>query len=164
VDHPVRQGVWGLFEVFVDTIILCTMTALVIITSGVWSSGERGASLTIAAFNAALPGIGGTLVSIGVILFAYTTTIVWCYYGEKCAEYLMGTKVIIFYRVIWIPFLFVGALGGLKAIWDVADTLNALMAIPNIVALLLLSGVVMKLTREFFSTDIFKEIKTAVKH
>ena len=163
VDHPVRQGVWGLFEVFIDTMVLCSMTALAIITSGLWTSGARGASLTAAAFDSALPGFGGILVSIGVILFAYTTTIVWCYYGEKCAEYLFGTKIILPYRIIWIPFLFVGALGGLKAIWDVADTLNALMAIPNIIALFLLSGVVFRLTKEFFSTEDFKEIKTKVK-
>lgn len=163
VDHPVRQGVWGLFEVFTDTIILCTMTALAILTSGLWYSGLTGASLTAAAFDVGLPGLGGTLVAIGVILFAYTTTIVWCYYGEKCAEYLFGTKIILPYRIIWIPFLFIGALGGLKMIWDVADTLNALMAIPNLIALLALSGVVIKLTKEFFGTEAYKEIKPGAK-
>ena len=163
VDHPVRQGVWGLFEVFTDTIILCTMTALAIITTGVWTSGVTGASLTAMAFNAGLPNVGGLLVSIAVILFAYSTTIVWCYYGEKCAEYLFGTKIILPYRIIWLPFLFVGALGGLKMVWDIADTLNALMAIPNLVALVLLSGVIVKLTKEFFTTEEFKEIKTKVK-
>jgi alanine or glycine:cation symporter, AGCS family len=163
VDHPVRQGVWGLFEVFTDTIILCTMTALAIITTGVWTTGVTGASLTAMAFNAGLPGVGGLLVSIGVILFAYSTTIVWCYYGEKCAEYLFGTKIIVPYRIIWLPFLFIGALGGLKMVWDIADTLNALMAIPNLVALVMLSGVIVKLTKEFFSTEEFKEIKTKVK-
>jgi len=163
VDHPVRQGVWGLFEVFTDTIILCTMTALAIITTGVWTSGVTGASLTAMAFNAGLPGVGGLLVSIGVILFAYSTTIVWCYYGEKCAEYLFGTRIIVPYRIIWLPFLFVGALGGLKMVWDIADTLNALMAIPNLVALVLLSGVIVKLTKEFFTAEEFKEIKTSVK-
>jgi alanine or glycine:cation symporter, AGCS family len=163
VDHPVRQGVWGLFEVFTDTIILCTMTALAIITTGVWTSGVTGASLTAMAFNAGLPGVGGLLVSIGVILFAYSTTIVWCYYGEKCAEYLFGTRIVVPYRIIWLPFLFIGALGGLKMVWDIADTLNALMAIPNLVALVLLSGVIVKLTKEFFSAEEFKEIKTAVK-
>ena len=163
VDHPVRQGVWGLFEVFTDTIVLCTMTALAIITTGVWTSGVTGASLTAMAFNAGLPGVGGLLVSIGVILFAYSTTIVWCYYGEKCAEYLFGTRIIVPYRIIWLPFLFVGALGGLKMVWDIADTLNALMAIPNLVALVLLSGVIVKLTKEFFTAEEFKEIKTSVK-
>lgn len=162
VDHPVRQGVWGLFEVFTDTIVLCTMTALAIITTGVWQSGVTGASLTAMAFDAGLPGKGGLLVSIGVILFAYTTTIVWCYYGEKCAEYLFGTKIVVPYRIIWLPFLFIGALGGLKMVWDVADTLNALMAIPNIVALAMLSGVVVKLTKEFFSAEEYVEIKKSI--
>jgi AGCS family alanine or glycine:cation symporter len=115
------------------------------------------------AFNAGLPGVGGLLVSIGVILFAYSTTIVWCYYGEKCAEYLFGTRIIVPYRIIWLPFLFVGALGGLKMVWDIADTLNALMAIPNLVALVMLSGVIVKLTKEFFTAEEFKEIKTSVK-
>ncbi|MTI96144.1 MAG: sodium:alanine symporter family protein [Firmicutes bacterium] len=162
-DHPVRQGVWGLFEVFVDTIVLCTMTALAILTTGVWSSGEEGASLTAEAFNAGLPGLGGGLVTVGVILFAYTTTIVWCYYGEKCAEYLFGTKIVLPYRIVWLPFLFIGALGGLQAIWAIADTLNALMAIPNLVGLILLSGVVIKLAKEFFSTEQYKEIKPTKK-
>jgi len=161
-DHPVRQGVWGLFEVFVDTIILCTMTALAILSTGLWTSGETGASLTAAAFNAGIP-IGGALVTIGVILFAYTTTIVWCYYGEKCAEYLFGTKIILPYRIIWLPFLFVGAMGGLRAVWAVADTLNALMAIPNLVGLILLSGVVVKLSKEFFSAEQYKEIRPTKK-
>ncbi len=163
VDHPVRQGVWGLFEVFTDTIVICSMTALAILTSGRWYSGLTGASLTAAAFDVGLPGLGSALVAIGVILFAYTTTIVWCYYGEKCAEYLFGTRIIIPYRIIWIPFLFVGAFGGLKMVWNVADTLNALMAIPNIIALFALSGVVIKLTREFFSTEAYKEVKPAAK-
>ncbi len=159
VDHPVRQGVWGLFEVFVDTIVLCTMTALAILTSGLWTSGATGATLTAMAFDVGLPGRGSILVAIGVVLFAYTTTIVWCYYGEKCAEFLFGSKIIIPYRIIWIPFLFIGAMGGLRAIWNVADTLNALMAIPNIIALFALSGVVIKLTKEFFNTEIYKEVK-----
>jgi alanine or glycine:cation symporter, AGCS family len=163
VDHPVRQGVWGLFEVFTDTIVLCTMTALAILTSGLWTSGATGATLTAMAFDVGLPGRGSLLVAIGVILFAYTTTIVWCYYGEKCAEYLFGTKIVLPYRIIWIPFLFIGAMGGLKAIWNVADTLNALMAIPNIIALFALSGVVIKLTKEFFNTEIYKEVKRTQK-
>ena len=167
-DHPVRQGVWGLFEVFVDTIILCTMTALTILTTGMWTqvndAGEAltGAALTAAAFNAGIP-IGGALVTIGVILFAYTTTIVWCYYGEKCAEYLFGTRIILPYRILWLPFLFVGALGGLQAVWAVADTLNALMAIPNLIGLVLLSGVVVKLSKEFFSAEQYKEIRPTKK-
>lgn len=157
-DHPVRQGVWGLFEVFTDTIILCTMTALAILTSGLWSSGEVGATLTARAFDSALP-FGGLLVTIGVILFAYTTIIVWCYYGEKCAEYLFGSKILLPYRIMWVIFLPVGAIGGLKAIWDVADTLNALMAIPNLIGLVALSGVIIKLTKEFFSSPDYQEIR-----
>ncbi len=156
VDHPVRQGVWGLFEVFVDTIVLCTMTALVIITSGAWTSGEVGASLTARAFDTSLPGHGHMVVTVGVIMFAYTTTIVWCYYGEKCAEYLFGTRIVLPYRLIWLPFLVIGAVGGLRAIWDVADTLNALMAIPNLIGLIGLSAIVIKLTKDFFDSEKYR--------
>ncbi len=151
-DHPVRQGLWGVFEVFTDTIVICSITALAIITSGVWVNGSTGAALTTEAFNATLPG-GGYIVAIGIILFAYSTIIGWEYYGERCAEYLFGPKVIMIYRIIWIPFVLVGAIGGLEFLWALADTLNALMAIPNLIAVIALSGTVFKLTKEFFAKE-----------
>lgn len=149
-DHPVRQGFWGIFEVFADTLVICTLTALVIITSGLWSSGITGAALTTNAFNKALPGIGGIIVAIGILFFAFSTILGWAYYGERCAEYLFGSKINKIYRILWIPLITVGAVGNLELIWDIADTLNGLMAIPNLIALLGLSGVVFKLTKDFF--------------
>ena len=151
-DHPVRQGLWGVFEVFVDTIIICSITALSIITTGVWATGESGAVLTTIAFDTAIPG-GGIIVTIGIILFAYSTILGWAYYGERCVEYLAGTKPIMLYRIIWLILIVVGAIGGLEFVWDLADTLNALMAFPNLIGVLLLSGTVFKLTKEFFAIE-----------
>ncbi|HOH89409.1 MAG: sodium:alanine symporter family protein [Clostridia bacterium] len=152
-DHPVRQGLWGVFEVFVDTIIICTLSGLTIMVSGVWSSGETGAALSTLAFETSLPGIGGYIVSIGIMLFAFSTILGWAYYGERCAEYLFGPKVNMVYRVLWIPFIVIGAIGGLNFLWDLADTMNGLMAIPNLIGVLGLSGVVIKLTKEFFEKE-----------
>ena len=151
-DHPVRQGLWGVFEVFVDTIIICSITALAIITTGVWETGETGAVLTTLAFNTAIPG-GGIIVTIGIVLFAYSTILGWAYYGERCLEYLAGTKPILAYRLVWVVFVVIGAIGGLEFIWSLADTLNGLMAIPNLIGVLFLSGTVFKLTKEYFSKE-----------
>lgn len=159
-DHPVRQGLWGVFEVFMDTIVICSITALSIITSGVWNSGETGSVLTTMAFREGLPGnLGGYIVSIGILLFAFSTILGWAYYGERCAEFILGPKVITFYRILWIPAVVVGAVGGLDILWDLADTLNGLMAIPNLIGLLGLSGVVIKLTKDFFQSKYAVEKK-----
>jgi AGCS family alanine or glycine:cation symporter len=152
-DNPVKQGLWGIFEVFMDTIVVCSITALSIMLTGVWDTGQTGAALSALAFDTAIPGIGGTIVAVGVLLFAYSTIIGWEYYGERCAEYLLGSKVILPYRIIWVPFILIGAIGGLVTIWDIADTLNGLMALPNLIGLLGLSGVVIKLTKEYFSKE-----------
>ena len=157
-DHPVRQGLWGVFEVFVDTLVICSLTALVIITTGAWQSGESGAVLTTLAFNTALPG-GGIIVTVGLMLFAYSTILGWEYYGERCLEYLAGTKPIMVFRIIWVIFVVIGAIGGLEFIWSLADTLNGLMAIPNLVGVLFLSGTVFKLTKEFFAKEKGKVAK-----
>ncbi|MPM15608.1 Amino-acid carrier protein AlsT [bioreactor metagenome] len=151
-DHPVRQGLWGVFEVFADTLVICSITALAIVTSGVWESGATGAALTTSAFEQAIPG-GGYIVSIGIVLFAFSTIVGWEYYGERCAEYLFGPKANMIYRIIWIPFVLVGAIGGLEFVWSLADTLNGLMAIPNLIGVLALSGTVFKLTKEFFAKE-----------
>ena len=151
-DHPVRQGLWGIFEVFADTIVICSITALSIITTGVWETGESGAVLTTLAFNTAVPG-GGIIVTVGLILFAYSTILGWAYYGERCLEYLAGTKPILAYRLIWVVFIVIGAVGGLEFVWSLADTLNGLMAIPNLIGVLFLSGTVFKLTKEFFTKE-----------
>ncbi|MGV8146666.1 MAG: alanine/glycine:cation symporter family protein [Alkaliphilus sp.] len=153
-DHAVRQGLWGIFEVFADTIVICTLTALVIISTGVWNSGLTGASLTTEAFNTGLAGVGGVIVAIGILFFAFSTLLSWAYYGEKCSEYILGSKFNLAYRIIWLPLIFVGAVGSLDLIWDIADTLNGLMAIPNLVGLFLLGSVVIKLTNEFFTEKV----------
>lgn len=150
-DSPVRQGLWGVFEVFIDTLVIASITALAILTSGVWKTGLTGAALTTETFNSAMPTVGGWVVSIGILLFAFSTILGWEYYGERCAEYLFGPKVNMLYRILWIPFIVIGATGGLELLWDIADTLNGLMAIPNLIGLLFLSPIVIKLTKEHFS-------------
>ncbi|MBT9134850.1 MAG: Amino-acid carrier protein AlsT [Firmicutes bacterium] len=160
-DHPVRQGLWGIFEVFIDTIVICTLTGLTIMVTGVWETGKRGAPLTIAAFEAGLPGIGQYIVAIGITLFAFSTVIGWSWYGEKCTEYVLGSKAGKMFRYVYLPFVVVGSLGALTQVWDIADTLNGLMAIPNLVALLLLSGTVVALTKDFFGVHLKAKEKGA---
>lgn len=148
-DHPVRQGLWGIFEVFADTLVLCTITALVIVMTGAWDTGFDGAALTTVAFDEGM-AFGGYIVTFGLVFFAFSTLLGWSYYGERCMEYLFGPKSIILYRFLFIPLIVVGAVGGLRAIWALADTLNGLMAIPNLIGLLLLSPVVVRLTKNYF--------------
>ncbi|MEX0731459.1 MAG: sodium:alanine symporter family protein [Aquisalimonadaceae bacterium] len=143
-NKPMAQGLWGMWEVFIDTIVVCTMTALAILVTGVYATGETGGTLTGSAFNTGLPGLGGYVVIISIVLFSYTTMLTWNFYGEKSWEYLFGPKVILPYRVLFLLFLFIGAIGGLEVVWDVADTLNGLMAAPNLIALILLAGVLAK--------------------
>ncbi|MFC6673039.1 alanine/glycine:cation symporter family protein [Marinobacterium aestuariivivens] len=150
---PVRQGLVAMLGTFIDTIMICTITGLVIVTSGVWTGGESGAALTSAAFAAALPGVGNYLVAIALAIFAFTTIIGWSFYGERCVEYIFGVKAIAPYRVLWILAIPAGAVLSLDFIWLVADTLNAFMAIPNLIALALLSPVVFQITREFFANN-----------
>lgn len=149
-NSPVRSGLIGMIGTFIDTIIICSMTGLAIICSGVWTSGAKGASLSTAAFESALPGVGGYLVAIALIVFTFTTILGWSYYGEKCWIYLAGRKTVIPFRILWVLAVFGGAVFQLDFVWLLADTLNALMAIPNLVALLLLSPVVLKLTKDYF--------------
>jgi len=148
---PVAQGLVAMLGTFLDTIVVCSITGLVIVTSGEWTGGETGAALTSAAFEHALPGVGGYLVSFSLVLFAFTTILGWSFYGEKCLQYLFGVKSIEIFRIIWVLVIPIGAAADLGFIWLLADTLNALMAIPNLIALLLLSPMVFKLTREYFA-------------
>ena len=148
---PVRQGMVAMLGTFIDTLIICSITGLVIITSGEWTSGISGAALTSAAFASALPGLGNYLIAISLAIFAFTTIIGWSFYGERSIEYLFGVKAIKPYRFLWIIAVFVGSVVSLDFIWLVADTLNAMMAIPNLIALALLSPIVFKLTREYFA-------------
>ncbi len=150
-NSPVQQGNIAMLGTFIDTIILCSITGLVIITTGVWKLGETGASLSSAAFELALPGVGNYIVTLGLSIFAFTTILGWSFYSEKCVEYLFGEGAIKPFRVLWILAIPIGATASLNFIWLVADTLNALMAIPNLIALILLSPVVFKLTKDHFS-------------
>jgi len=149
-NDPVQQGMVGMLGTFIDTIIVCTMTALVIILTGVWTSGENGAALSTLAFDTALPGVGSYVVTLGLVVFAFTTVLGWSYYGERCAEFLFGIRVILPYRMLWLVAIMIGALGKLEIIWLLADVMNGLMAIPNLIALVALSPVVFQLTRSHF--------------
>jgi len=148
-SDPVKQGTIAMLGTFIDTLVVCTITGLVIVISGLWSDGATGAALTSRAFELNLPSIGGHSVSIGLTLFAFTTMLGWAFYGEKCLEYLLGTRVIQPYRYLWVAAVFTGTVLKLEFVWLFADTLNAMMAIPNLIGLLLLSPVVFKVTREY---------------
>jgi AGCS family alanine or glycine:cation symporter len=151
-DHPVRQGLYGIFEVFVDTILVCTTTGLVVVVTGLWSNGSTGAALAGAAFSAGLPGTGGNVVvTVSLVLFAYSTLIGWSYYGETGIVYLAGANAAVPYRILWLIFVYFGAVGSLHLVWDIADTLNGLMAVPNLVSVLMSIGVLRRLVREFFA-------------
>lgn len=150
-DHPVRQGLWGVFEVFIDTIVICSVTGLAILVTGVWSGQETGAILTMSAFSSVFgKNLGSAIVVLCMVLTAYDTMLAWGFYGETCSAYLFGPKARDYYRILWLPPLIIGSLGRLETVWSVADTLNGLMAIPNLFALLILSPVVFRLTKEFF--------------
>ncbi len=150
-DDPVRQGTVAMLGTFIDTLVVCTITGLVIVVSGAWVTGATGAALSSMAFEQTLPGLGSYVVTLSLSLFAFTTILGWSVYGERCAEYLFGIKAIWPFRVAWILAVPIGAVANLGFIWLVADTLNALMALPNLIALLLLSPVVFKLTKDYFA-------------
>lgn len=148
---PVFSGIVGMMGTFIDTIIVCTMTGLAIVVSGVWNSGASGALLSTQSFEAAMPGVGKYLLAISLALFAFTTILGWAYYGEKCWNYLVGSVCEKPFRLLWVIGVYLGAVVTLDVAWLVADTLNALMAIPNLISLLLLSPVIARLTREYFA-------------
>ena len=152
-DHPARQGLYGIFEVFVDTILICTTTGLVVLVAGNWQSGETGAALSAQAFTTGLPGTwGGIIVTGGLVLFAFSTLIGWSYYGETGAVYLFGSKVAVPYRILWLVFIYLGSVGSLQLVWSIADTLNGLMAIPNLISVLISLPLLRRLHKEFFDT------------
>lgn len=156
---PISQALVSMTQTFIDTIIVCSLTGFVILSSGVWTSGKTGAELTTLAFNEAIPwqigglNIGGLIVSLGLIFFAYSTILGWCYYGEKSVEFILGEGSILPYRWIFCIFVAVGAMLNLKLVWGIADVMNGLMAIPNLIALLALSGVVAYETRKYFDRE-----------
>jgi AGCS family alanine or glycine:cation symporter len=146
-NDPVRSGLIGMMGTFLDTIVVCSMTGLAIVVSGAWQSGKTGAALTQLAFQSGMPGIGDEVVAVALAVFALTTILGWAYYGERCWHFLVGDWTILPYRIIWTIMVFFGAITHLDLAWTIADTLNALMAIPNLIALLALSPVVVQLTR-----------------
>ena len=150
---PVQQGLWGMFEVFFTTIIICTLSALVILTSGIWETGTvQGSALSIASFNAIFPGVGGVIVTLATVFFALSTILGWAYYGEVSMEYLSHNSktAVLIYRILYILFVFVGAVGNLDLIWSISETMNGLMAIPNLIGIIGLSKVIKTTTKDHF--------------
>lgn len=154
--NPMNQALVSMTGTFLDTIVVCSMTGLVILSTGAWTHVDaagkalRGVPLTAAAFSTGLPGTwGGMIVSVGIILFAYSTILGWCYYGEKMAEYLFGVRVALPYRILWVLMVSLGATRKLDLVWNFSDMMNALMALPNLVSLVLLSGVIVAETRRY---------------
>ncbi len=162
-DNPVRQGIIAMLGTFIDTLIVCTMTALVILTSGAWTasgadgSGLTGVALTSAAFDNSLSG-GKYIVTVALAVFAFTTILGWSYYGERCWQYLFSEKSVIIYRVLWVLAVLGFANVKVDFVWNLSDTLNGLMAVPNLIGLLLLAPMVFQVTREYFDKEKKKEL------
>lgn len=152
-NSPVRQGAIAVLGVFFDTIIICTLTALVILICGAWLGDAQGVDLTSAGFAFQFPYFGNIIVTISVILFAFTTILGWSYYGERCSVYVFGEKAKTPYRILWIFFIIIGAWASnnVELIWSLASFMNGFMAIPNLIALVLLSPVIFKLSKEYFT-------------
>lgn len=148
-SEPVEEGMVAMLATYLDTLFIGTLTALVILTSGVFGSGMDGSALSASAFRAALPGAGDLVVSLGLVFFAFTTIIGWAYYGERAVEFLLGERATVPYRILWSLVVFAGAASRVRAVWAAADIMNGLMALPNLLGLLLLSGVVAAAARRY---------------
>lgn len=156
-DYPGRQALISMTGTFLDTVVVCSITGITLVMGGLYTGGETGAALTTKTFDLLLPGVGGWVVTLGLIFFAYSTVLGWAYYGEKCFEYLFGTRSIFVYRVIYTTTVLLGAGASLGLVWTISDIFNALMAIPNLIGLLFLSGVVVA------ETKIFNEVRKKEK-
>lgn len=157
VDHPCQQALWAPVELCIDTLLVCSVTGLTIVMSGLWTVGEElsGSALTMAAFDSLLPGkVGGFIVLGAVLLFGYSCLITWYYYVEKALEFLFGEKSKPVSKVLWLVFIIVGSVSSLGFVWDLADTTNGLMMIPNLIGLLFLSNKVVKLKKEYFAEQL----------
>ncbi len=152
---PVKQGLWGIFEVFFTTIIICTVSALIILTTGLYGNGVDGAALSIMSFDTIIPGVGSVVVTLSTIFFALSTILGWAYYGETAISYLTknNSAAKMAYKLFYVAVVFVGAVAPLKEVWAVAGIMNTLMAVPNLVGLIGLSGVVVKLTKDHFNKN-----------
>lgn len=166
VKFPAQQGLYGIFEVFLDTIVICTVTALVIITTGAWNSGADGAVLSIRAFESVFGSFGGIFVAASIVLFAISTVIGWYWYGESAASYLfsekVGNKYILPNRILWIILGAIGAKMALRSIWATADVGLALSALTSLTALLILNGQVVRLSKEYFASEEFAKLRKEV--
>jgi len=157
--YPTTQALVSMTQTFIDTIVVCSMTGFVIISTGLWNCGETGAELTTIAFNAGLrSSIGSIVVTVGLILFAYSTILGWSYYGEKSLEYLLGARWVMPYRIAFTIVVAVGAVVELQLVWSLADVMNGLMALPNLIGLLGLSGVIFNETRHYFQHELGKKL------
>jgi alanine or glycine:cation symporter, AGCS family len=150
---PIYQGLIGVAEVFIDTLVVCTFTALIILTTGVWTTGLDGTAMTASAFSHGIPILGGAIVALASLLFGFSTLIGWSYYGEQCLKYLFGVRITLAYRTLFTLLILVGALVSLDLVFAFADVANAFMAFPNLVGLLLLSGIVARVTKEALEKD-----------
>ncbi|MBU3097924.1 MULTISPECIES: alanine/glycine:cation symporter family protein [Clostridium] len=150
--NPVKQALVSCTGTFWDTVVVCAMTGLVIVNSGLWQEGLKGAALTKGAFGA-IPVIGPIILTVGLLTFVFSTILGWSYYGEKAIEYLFGKKAIVPYKIFWVIFVFVGSVFSLNLVWDLADLFNGLMAIPNLIALILLSPVIVSETKKYLWND-----------
>lgn len=149
--NPVKQALVSMTQTFIDTLVICTMTGLVLLLSGLWNSGRTGAELTALSFDRSLPGgLGEFIVTMGLILFAYSTILGWCYYGEKSIEYLFSEKAVRPYRLFFVIFVAVGTFLKLETVWTVADLMNGLMAFPNLIGLIGLSSIIVAETNKYF--------------
>ena len=166
VREPVVQGMWGIFEVFADTMIVCTMTALVVLTSGVYdlgagaiAEGRSDATLVADAFNSVFSfgNIGGKFVAVAMFLFAFTTVLGWSHYGAKAWEYLFGTKSTTLFKILHIITIFFGAVLTSSLAWDISDTFNGLMMIPNLIGVVILAPTVVKITNNYVNRILKKK-------
>ena len=152
-DQPVKQALVSMTGTFIDTIIVCSITGIVLVMGGQFTSGVTGAALTAQTFDAMLPGPGGWIVTIGLMFFAYSTILGWSYYGEKCAQYALGKRIVWPYRCLYTGFVMIGTVVSLDLVWAVSDVVNGLMAFPNLVGIVLLSGVVIKETNTYLAFE-----------
>ncbi|MCB2299389.1 alanine/glycine:cation symporter family protein [Clostridium tagluense] len=157
--NPVKQALVSATGTFWDTVVVCAMTGLVIVNSGLWQEGVKGAALTKGAF-AAIPVVGPIILTVGLLTFVFSTILGWSYYGEKAIEYLLGKKAILPYRILWVIFVYVGSVFSLNLVWDLADLFNGLMALPNLIALIVLSPVIVSETKKYLWDDNLEAIDT----
>ena len=154
-DHPCRQGFWGAIEVVLDTHVVCTVVALAVLTSGAWNiEGLNATQVFMYAYSSSIfgPVVGNTIAALAILGFGLTTMLGWAFYGEKCLEYLVGTKSNLFYRISFLPVLFIGSFG-VVPVWAISDILNAFMAVPNIIGVIFLGGIFTAITKSYFAGE-----------